>query len=569
MTPKEILNLAQQAVEAGDLTRAAQFYRQVLASAPKHAKALKGLRKVERLAPTNARSVDQNDVSQALSLIQSGSFKSADILLNDLIERAPTLPVLFNLRAIALSNLSNNDGALASFETAVALEPANGEYRNNLALKLKETGQTDKAVKQLQTVIRRYPNYAEAHFNLGTVYDARDDFEQAERSFQTAVRLQPNFELAWRELGKLLATHGQRARAADCLHKAIALSPDSYFAYVALVKIEKPSADSVITHKLVDFARAGILTGLDLAVVCFALGKIFEDNADYARSFAYYEQGNALQRAFGDYSIASTGAEFQSLQRIYTGGSDTAVAQNRHTVPQPIFIVGMNRSGTSLIEQMLACHSDVHGGGELETINDLAQDINAGQAMPDADAIRTFARAYLSHIGTISDRLFFTDKMPSNFKWIGLIRAAFPTAPIIYMRREARDLCFSNFKASFGVTGHMYVYDQVELAAFHNMFGDLMDHWLRVHGDTILTLDYEALIDDTEAQARRVLAFCGLDWQDEVLNFHQSARAVRTLSQDQVRAPIYRTSLGAWENYAPYLAPLLKTLDAGDAANTE
>jgi tetratricopeptide (TPR) repeat protein len=524
MTPKEALQKGNAALKAGDGVAAAGYFRAVLARAPRHAAALKALRKLEG-APAQSP-VTQSEIQNLIGLLNQNKLSEAEQMATELIRRAPEMSGLYNIRGLALGNQGKSEAALASFRKATVIDPRNYEALNNLGLKLKETGDLAGARKALEKALAINPAQVQARFNLGVVLVELDAFDEARGALERVVAEMPDLALGWFELGKLKALLGDRAGAEADLRRAIAGDPALIGAYTALAGVIRFEAADPLIAAMADLAKGEQSDGLERAALAFALGKAFEDAGAIDRSYRYYALGNDIQKGFGTYSDADTKAEFAEMKAAFA--SHTPALQSKVVKPRPIFITGMNRSGTSLVEQILAMHSKVHGMGEMDAVGDFA------------------AR-----------------HKPANFRYIGLIRRVFPEAPIICLDREARDLCFSNFKASVASTGHMYSYDQRDLAQYYLHHRDLMAHWHRVYGDSLYRLSYERLTQDPEPEIRSLLAYLGLEWEDQVMEFHTSSRAVRTLSQSQVRNRINTGSVGAWRRFESHLEPMLEILAKG------
>lgn len=559
MTPKDTMRQADQAMKAGDLTTAATLYRAILVKLPQHVAARKAMQKLANKIPKVE--VGAGDVQAMIALLNQGQFAQVETLANEMIGHAPKISGLYNLRGLAQTNLQKPDAALASFRKAVALDAQNYEAFNNLGLKLKETGAFDTAQKALEKALQINPQYPQALYNLGTVLVHLAEYDAAEAKFEQAIAAVAGFAQAWFELGKLHALRGFRAAAISSLEQAIKLDPAYAAAYSALAAVKQFEASDPMIGAMVKLVDGGKIQGLELASLAFALGKAFEDAGAIDRSFKYYALGNQTQAGFGSYSQDDQIAEFGELKSAFAKAAPALAG--KPAKPQPIFVVGMNRSGTTLVEQILASHSQVEAGGEIESISQFAETHRTQMAAISDKNLNRFRSIYLSGLRKLAQTGFVTDKMPANFKYIGLIRKLFPEAPIICLEREARDLCFSNYKAAVESTGHMYSYDQRDLARYYLMHRDLMDHWYRVFGDSLFRLSYEKLTAAPEAEIRAMLTYAGLDWQAEVLSFHESNRAVKTLSQSQVRNAINQGSVGAWRKFESHLSPMLEELAKG------
>ena len=302
----------------------------------------------------------------------------------------------------------------------------------------------------------------------------------------------------------------------------------------------------------------------------FALGKASADLAQYERSFEHYRQGNTLKRPRIDYDETATLDMFPHIEEVFSAELIRRTEGLGDPSAVPILIVGMPRSGTTLTEQMLASHPAVHGAGELKWLNQMARQFRGRDVrgfFPEvartlsAEQLRELGRTYVARLREQSaTALRVTDKLPMNFRFAGLIHMMLPNAKIIHTRRHPLDTCLSCFTKNFGGAIN-YAYDLGELGRYWRAYDKMMAHWRAVLPEGVmLDVQYEDLVRDFEAQARRIVAFCGLDWDARCLAFHQTVRPVRTASVTQVRQPIYATSIERWRVYEPWLGPLLGEL---------
>jgi hypothetical protein len=309
----------------------------------------------------------------------------------------------------------------------------------------------------------------------------------------------------------------------------------------------------------------------------FALGKAYADLRDHDRSFEHLLRGNALKRAIASYDEAGTLSLFDRIEAIFTPELVAAKSGFGDPSPVPIFVLGMPRSGTTLVEQIIASHPCVHGAGELKTFNDIIETVRGddGKTIPypafvsalDGRATAQIGMRYIEAIRRLSPSIsHITDKMPSNFFFAGLIHLALPNARIIHTIRDGVDTCVSCFSKLFTAEQN-YTYDLAELGRYYVRYERLMAHWRRVlPPGRILDVNYEDVVADLEQNARRIVAHCGLPWDDRCLSFHETARPVRTASAAQVRQPIYKTAIARWRVYGDALVPLLDALNRGGAA---
>ena len=305
--------------------------------------------------------------------------------------------------------------------------------------------------------------------------------------------------------------------------------------------------------------------------LCFALGKALEDRAEYPRSFDYYRRGNALRRSVGPYRPEQIEHNTRLQMEVCTPELFARHRGGGACAADPIFIVGLPRSGSTLIEQILASHSQVEGTHELADVPRIVTELDGRDSRypgallsTDTEEFRRLGERYLSdtRVYRSSDRPRFIDKMPNNFRHVGLIHLMLPNAKIIDVRREPMACCFGNFKQLFA-QGQGFTYDLQDIARYYCTYLELMRHWESVLPGRILRLHYEDVVEDLEGSVHRLLGFCGLEFEPACIAFHRTERSVRTASSEQVRQPIYREGLSQWRHYEPWLRLLRETL--GDA----
>jgi hypothetical protein len=302
--------------------------------------------------------------------------------------------------------------------------------------------------------------------------------------------------------------------------------------------------------------------------LCFALGKAFEDLGDYARSFAYYDKGNALKRAESGYRSEIVEQELTAQKALFDGGFFEERSGFGHATEAPIFILGLPRAGSTLLEQILASHSLVDGTMELANIIGTANRLNGQKrrtgASPYPKVLAQLTEAQTRQLGEQfiqetehhrGDGIYFIDKMPNNFRHIPLIQLILPKAKIIDARRHPMACCFSGFKQLFA-EGQEFTYGLDEIGRYYRAYVDVMAHWEQVLPGRILRVQHEDVVEDLERQVRRILDYCDLPFEQACLDFHETERAVRTPSAEQVRQPIYKSGMEQWQHFGAYLGPL-------------
>ena len=477
----------------------------------------------------------------------------------------------FNL-GIALKECGRLDEAVAAYRQAISIKPDYADAHCNLGVALKELGKLDEAVAAYRTAISIKPDYAEAHSNLGVALSERGKLDEAVAAYRTAISIKPDYAAAHANLGVALKEQGKLEEALKALESAIELAPANPLNYRLLGDVKRFCATDRHLAAMEKLARElPSLSPEEQIDLHFALAKAYEDLGEHERSFCQLLEGNALKRQRIVYDEQTSLAIFDRIRAVFTAD---LLRNNRsfgYPSSVPVFIIGMPRSGTTLVEQILASHPKVFGAGELLYLENAVRKLSRpGTAQfPEVihqmggEELRQFGASYVSAITTLASKAErVTDKMPMNFLFAGLISLVLPNARIIHTRRDPVDTCLSCFSKLF--TGHQpYSYDLVELGRYYLAYEELMDHWRKaLPPGVMLEVRYEDVIANLEGEARRIVGHCALEWDDACLSFYQSERPVRTASAAQVRQPIYRTSIGRWRSYEHLLQPLIEVLGA-------
>jgi tetratricopeptide (TPR) repeat protein len=511
--------------------------------------------------------------------------------------------------ASALTEMDKPDEAMTLLERTIQARPREARLYFNLGVAARKAKRDLDAIAAYRQALALEPNYADAHVNLAVLHSRRGNQDAALEHIRAARTLRPddiciltNEARIVRDAGhgteaislcdRILAQtpdHGEASsikisvlqnegdfdEAQKIGEQALAINPDATPVLLALTHNKNyPFTDEQI-QRLKSAATRKTEDDAEAIRSWFALGKIHHDRGEYEQAFDCYKRGNALR----DVSLKWTPSDEQSLFTALidtfsadfftvTSAKEPAMGQDSE---RPVFIVGMPRSGTTLVEQIIASHPHGAGGGELPDISIMADELprtlNSAAPYPpcvnelSAAQVETLAARYLARLTRISatdDRV--TDKMPDNYLHLGLIALLFPKARVIHCRRNPMANCFSIFQQNFAGY-HPYAYDLTKLGRRYRNHGRLMDHWRQVLPLPILEVDYEDIVADQEGQSRRILEFCGLEWNDAVLDFHKTQRTVQTASLWQVRQPIYTGALKGWCAYEKFLGPLKKSLE--------
>ena len=521
----------------------------------------------------------------------------------ELIQQAITSDASVALFHINLSEMyrqmKNIQLSIQHGECAIALDPNSANALSNLGIAYYDAQQYEKAEKYHQRALAINPNQACSLNNMGSIYKAYGKMQQAIRFYQAALVASPNFIEPLQNLAKIYYEQDQQVIALQYLDRALLINPNQVnlsimkgsilmemgeiqqseeqflkiaknpsidtqiLAHYSLAQLRKINVDHPSLNALLSIEKnIHSVTPDKLPYFYFALGKCHHDMSEWAKAFAYFTQGCRIKRQQVAYNIDEQIQFADNIINQFTKEDIDYLRKFSNPSAVPIFIVGMPRSGTTLVEQILSSHPDVYGAGELTYLTELIPNgypENIRQFSPEI--LRNITEKYLSYLRHISaDAMRITDKMPNNFIAIGLIYALFPNAKIIHVKRNPIDTCLSCYTKLFS-DGQFFSYDLTELGQYYNCYERIMNHWHHIlPKDAFLEINYEDVIDNFEAEAKRLIAYCNLNWDPACLAFHETKRQVRTASFMQVRKPIYNSSVNGWRRYEKELAPLIKIL---------
>ena len=512
---RQLIARAAEHHRAGRIEQAEAVYREILRRDPNHVEALRLL---------------------ALVAISAEHYGQAEQLLKRAVEIAPDfLPAWIDLSRAQLERLDVS-AALASIERALQLNPHSASVHVSLANAQARSGRHDQAVS----------------------------------SYSRAIELDPGLPAGYLGLGNTLKTVGRQAEAIDAYRRAANLRPELSEAWWSLSNLKTFRFEDREIEAMERQLELPAMSDEARAQFCFALAKAREDAGDHARAFGLYERGNGLRRALENYDPVQTEMLNERIAEVFDAEFLARHAGRGDPDRAPIFVVGLPRSGSTLIEQILASHSLVDATHELPEVGRLIQQLNRerrdGIVYPEAvrdladDTWAALGRSYLESTRRYRGNApHFIDKNPNNFASIGLLSLILPNAKFVNARRHPLDTCLSCYKQLFA-RGQPFTYDLVELGEYYLQYARLMAHWHAVLPGRVLDVHYETMVTDQAEQTRRLLEFCGLPWEDACLRYYETQRAIRTASSEQVRLPIYTDSVGVWRNYTRELAPLIEIL---------
>ena len=499
-----------------------------------------------------------------------GAFEAGLAASRRAIELDPAIPDGHVNLGVALWNLGRLGEAEASLRKALQLRPDDLHALSYLALILLETSRFEDARRVQEKVVALQPRDARAHRGLAVSEFRTGDIAAALKRFSHSVELEPDFAEGWTSYGWALRAVGRFDEAVACFRRALAINPDLAEAHRSLAATGQQAADQAEIERLRALVANPDLDDNDRVAAGFALGSVLDGADRYDEAFQCFSQANALARrkliASGrGYDPDAFRARIDRLIETYTPQFFAAVAAGGVPSELPVFIVGMPRSGTTLVEQIAASHSQVFGAGELTEIGRLREALPEPGVDPEATAhwlavapgLAVKHLDKLAKLGSGAARVI--DKLPDNVFNLGVIAALFPASRVILCNRDPRDICLSSYFQLFA-GGNPYSYDLAECAHRYRQVERLCEHWRRVLPVRMLEIRYEALVGDLEGESRRLIDFLGLEWEPACLEFHRSERVVVTQSTWQVRQPLYARSVARWRHYERHLIPLIEAL---------
>ncbi len=539
-----------------------------------------------------------------------GRFAAALEAYQNAIQYKPDFAQAYYNAGLLYSMQGNPAEAITWYRKALEIEPNYPEVHNNLGNVLKEQGMVEEALNSYRNAIKINPDYYQAFNNMGNIFKDQGRTEDDVACYRKAVRIKPDFVEAYNNMGNTLIYDRNRVDEAwNSFSKALESKPDDLWAVAGQAKVlmrkgefeaayqhllpctetNQVNIDIAVTYAqlavrfndheraiqlLERFRATGLRSNDERRQVLYNLGDLYDKTGQFEQAFERYQEANALRKL--KFNPDQFQATITRLMAAYPRGYGQRLPKAVNHSELPVFIIGMPRSGTSLVEQIISSHSRCFGAGELpyivRMVNTLKERLTTQQPYPECLPQITrrnldgFAQSYLQYLLRFSrSDIRITDKMPLNFIHLGFISLLFPKARVIHCVRDPRDTGLSIFFQNFS-DGHPYAVDLTNIGHYYRQYQRLMHHWEEVLEIPMITVKYETLIDDQEAQSRGIIDFLGLEWEEQCLQFYKSERSVSTASYEQVRQPIYKRSVQRWKNYEPYIQPMMNALEGFSAS---
>jgi tetratricopeptide (TPR) repeat protein len=514
-----------------------------------------------------------------IDLISQGMLLKAEDTCRLFLQKVPHHVEAMRLLADISIRFGILEDAEFLLESALMFKPDNVRIRMDYIQTLRKRQKFEKALAEAKTLLDTSPDNVQFQSLYAIEAMQTGDYDTALALFDEVLSRVPGDANTLTSKGHALKTCGRLDAAVSCYKGSLKSNPNHGEAYFSLANLKVYTfSDSEIEEMHQQEANTN-LTHMQRVYLCFALGKAYEDKGEYELAFTYYDRGNRLKKVQSRYQAETMTREMRAQQAVCTRELFERWSGAGHPAPDPIFIVGLPRAGSTLLEQILSSHSQVEGTLELPNILSLSQRLrrlgreNGGRDYPEilehlsGEELRQFGEEYIRDTRIHRQGApFFIDKMPNNFRHIGLIRLILPNARIIDARRHPMACCFSGYKQLFA-EGQEFSYDLLDIGTYYRDYVELMDHWDRVLPGFVLRVQYEDVVADLQGQVGRLLEFCGLPFEQACLEFHKTERNVRTPSSEQVRQPIYRSGVEQWRHFEAWLEPLKEAL--GDAVMAE
>ena len=485
-------------------------------------------------------------------LKDKGDLEAAIQSYKQALKIKPDYAQAYNNMGNALKDKGDLEAAIESYKQALKIKPDYAQAYSNMGIALKGKGDLNAAISSYKQALKIKPDYAEAYNNMGSALNDKGDLEAAIESYKQALKIKPDYAEAYNNMGIALKDKGDLEAAIESYKQALKIKPDYAEVYRNLSNMHRYKEHDEYFLKMQSLCQSSSLSDEQRCHLNFALSKASEDLNEISQSFNYLKIGNELRKKILSYDIKKDIELFSQLKKSYPSIALQSVVESSDL--KPIFILGMPRSGTTLVEQIVSSHSEVTGAGELSYVSKFGGPTARGAIKPNTKMILEFRQRYIEALKKRSDgRSIVTDKMPQNFLYVGLIFSAFPDAKVIHVNRDPAATCWSNYKHYFIDKELGYCYDLDDTVTYFGLYTDLMQFWLGHYGDRIYNLNYDNLTINQDDETRKLIEYLELEWENDCLSPQHNKRSVRTVSQQQVRQKVYQGSSQQWRKFEPYL----------------
>ncbi len=493
-----------------------------------------------------------------LSSINLQKFLNAEKYFEKLLTLKKTHEIYY-IYGNVLKNLKKYSEASASFEKAIELNPNFSEAFNNLGNIKKSLNKPDKAIECFKMAIKLKDNNIEALFNLASIYQENNKFEDLIKIYKKLLQFDKNHIKTLYNLGSAYLFLGNISEGKNYFEKVLKLDQSnipSFRNYVSVTKIDKN--DKLFKHfQNLNFDK---LNNHEKILIFDALSKCYFDQKNNDLGFNYLVKVNLIKKEITKFSLLKQQDKYKNIKDFFENTANFNLKFSDGIKSKPIFILGMPRSGTSLLEQILSTHSKIHGAGELNYLEKIINQLGLIKPKDTKYYFTEIRNYYYKNLSKISEKPYIIDKTPLNCRWIGYIVNAFPEAKIIHIDRNPMAVCWSNYKTLFVDNGLDFSLSQEDMAKYFILYNDLMKFWFKKFKNQIININYEDFVQDFELQTKNILLKLNLDWEDELRNYEKTHRVVKTASFNQVRDKIKKNTSKQWEKYSDYLKPMQNIL---------
>lgn len=603
---QKLIRRAERHLKNREIPSAIECYKSVLDKFPGNRRARNGLDSIYQTRAETHTMTDseRQTLARLIQLCNEKNYEKTLDEINKLKGEILTNPLLINLKGLSYMGLGSYSDAVEVYERLISLDPNNLEGYCNLGITLRNLKMYEESIANLKRALKLKPDYTaalinlgntyidlgkpsagikyyeqavnsdknsvQAHFNMGVALYSMGNLKEASNSYKKALELNPSLYDASNNLGVIYIDEGKTTQAMECFRTAIKHNPNLAQAHRQLANIKKFSSKDADFILMENIYSSGDLNASQKMHLAFGLGKAYEDIGSYEEAFEHFQIGNNLRRKTLGYSTERNRTFFNRLKDVFSAELFARFKSEQVEVKAPIFILGMPRSGTTLLEQIVSSHSKVYGAGELNFTEATTteyftkiSDENLGAILSESSVERfqECGATYLSRVReSIPETEYFSDKMPHNFLYLGMIKLVLPNSRILHIHRSPLDTCLSIYKNYFETNGNQFSYNLVELGTYYRLYEDLMNHWRQVLPGFLLDVEYETLVENQAEETQRILSFCDLEWEDQCLEFYKNSRKVQTASSQQVRQPMNTDSVERWRDYEKWIGPLIDVL---------